>query len=168
MVDPYRIYEELISLLDKNKVKYKLFSHKTALTYEDLAEVQKEAGFVGTEAKCMVLNVDGRFVVYVTLQGNRVDFDAIKEKIGSKKVHLATSEELKEEFGAEPGCAYPFGFDSHHDVYVDPKVYEQEWLLFSPVFPTKTIQARGADLNRVFSSLKNQVQEVTSFNHLEG
>lgn len=164
IVNSEEAYLELIRLLNENEVEYKLFNHKAALTYEDLAEVQKETGFFGTEGKCMVLRGDDKFVVYVTTQGNRVNFDAIKEVIGVNKVRLATPEELKEYFGAEPGCAYPFGFDKRYDLYVDPKIYEQEWFLFSPVLPTKTVQAKGADLKKVFDNIDNKVTEVINFN----
>ena len=164
MVNSEEAYLNLIKLLDENAVEYKLFSHKAALTYEDLLEVQKETGFVGTEGKCMVLKIDEKFVVYVTLQGKRLNFDSIKEYLNASKVRLATPEELKEYFGAEPGCAYPFGFDSQHDVYADPNIYNQEWFLFSPVLPTKTVQAKGADLKKVFDNLENKVVEVTAFN----
>ncbi|MBI2590305.1 MAG: hypothetical protein HYW33_00270 [Candidatus Blackburnbacteria bacterium] len=164
MVDSQQAHIKLIELLDKNGVDYKLFNHRAALTYEDLAEVQKETGFFGTEGKCMVLKTDDRFVVYVTIQGKRVNFDAVKETLGASKVRLATPEELKEYFGAEPGCAYPFGFDSQYDIYVDPVVFEQEWFLFSPVLPTKTVQAKGRDLQKVFASLQNKVIAVNNFN----
>jgi len=164
MIDPKNVYEKLINLLDSNKVEYKLFSHKEALTYNELSEVQKETGFFGTEMKCMVLKAGEKLIVYITLQGKRVNFDAIKEKLGVNKVRLSTPEELSEYFGAKPGCAYPFGFDAQYDIYVDPEIYEQEWMLFSPVVPTKTVQAKGSDLKKVFNSLDNKVQEVTGFN----
>ena len=164
MVNPDRVYKELMGLLDSNGVEYKLFEHKAALTYEDLAKAQKETGFFGTEGKCMVLKMDDRFIVYITLQGKRLNFDSIKQHLGTNKLRLAAPEELKEYFGAEPGCAYPFGFDDQYDIFVDPAIYEQEWLLFSPVFPTKTVQAKGNDLKKVFSALSNKVEEVTSFN----
>ena len=164
MVDTNQIYKKLIGLLDSNQVEYKLFSHKEALTWEDIETVQKETGFFGTETKCMVLKAGDKLIVYITLQGKRVNFDAIKVALGVNKVRLSTSEELNEYFGAKPGCAYPFGFDKQYDIYVDPAIYEQERMLFSPVVPTQTVQAKGADLKRVFDSLENKVKEVTSFN----
>ena len=164
MVDPNTINDRLIGLLNTNQVEYKLFSHQAALTYEDLAVAQKATGFFGTEAKCMVLKVEDKFIVYITLQGSRVNFDAVKKELGGAKVRLATAEELAEYFGAQPGCAYPFAFDSQYDIYVDPRIYEQEWLLFSPVLPTETIQARGQDLKKVFASLDNKVHETAAFN----
>jgi len=163
-MDTNKAYEKLLDLLESNQVEYKLFVHREALTWEDLAAVQKETGFFGTEMKCMVLKAGDKFIVYITIQGNRVNFDAIKETLGISKVRLSTTEELQEYFGAKPGCAYPFGFDAQYDIYVDPEIYEQEWMLFSPVVPTKTVQAKGADLRRVFDSLENHVQEVRNFN----
>ena len=41
-------------------------------------EVQKEAGFQGAEMKCLVLKTDTSFIVYITLQGNKVNFDKIR------------------------------------------------------------------------------------------
>ena len=164
MINPQEQYQKLINLLDSNMVEYKLFEHRAALTYEDLAEVQNEAGFIGTEGKCMVLNTGDTFIVYVTLQGKRLDMDSIKKTLGVKKIKLASPEQLKEYFGAEPGCAYPFGFDESISIYVDPQIYDQEWLLFSPVLPTRTVQARGKDLQKIFKNIKNKVVEVTNFN----
>lgn len=164
MIDPQEQYQKLITILDENNVEYKLFKHRAALTYEDLAEVQKETGFFGTEAKCMVLTIDGSFIVYITLQGKRLNMDVIKETLGINKIKLATPDELKEYFAAEPGCAYPFGFGDNVEIYVDPQIFEQEWLLFSPVLPTRTIQAKGADLKKVFETVPNKVTQVTNFN----
>ncbi|MFA6322530.1 MAG: YbaK/EbsC family protein [Candidatus Buchananbacteria bacterium] len=163
MVNTNEIYDQIINLLNENQAEFKLFTHSEALTYEALAKVQKEAGFFGSEMKCMVIKTDTKFIVYITLQGNRIDFAKIKEKLGTNKVRLSTAEELNEFFGAQPGCAYPFAFDNQYDIYIDPKIYDQEWLLFSPIFPTKTVQIKGADLKKIFKNLKNNVYEVDDF-----
>ncbi|MFA5776006.1 MAG: YbaK/EbsC family protein [Patescibacteria group bacterium] len=164
MVDQEQCCKNLINNLNTNNADYKLFEHRVALTYEDLQAVQREAGFIGAEGKCMVLKSELGFIVYVTLQGKRVDLERIKNTLGVKKIRLALPEELKEYFGAEPGCAYPFGFSEQVDIYVDPNIYKQEWFLFSPVYPSKTIQVKGTDLEKVFSSLNNKVTIVTNFN----
>lgn len=163
-MEAQEIFQKIISLLDSNQADYKLFSHRSALTYDDLAAVQKEAGFFGTEGKCLVLKADQKFIVYVTIQGKKINFKRVSEVIGAKTIRLAAAEELKEYFAAEPGCAYPFGFSADIDIYIDPIIYQQEWFLFSPVLSTKTVQVKGADLKRVFTSLPNRVTEVTDFN----
>lgn len=164
MTSPEDIYHNIIRLLDENQVSYKLFTHRSALSYEDLAEVQQEAGFFGTEGKCMVLKLDEKFIVYITTQGKKVNFDVIKTTLKAKRIRLATPEELRSYFGTEPGCAYPFGFSKDVDIFVDPTIYQQEWLLFSPALSTKTVQAKGEDLKKVFDQLPNKITEVTNFN----
>lgn len=160
MVEPSLLFGNIISLLDKTKSNYKLFSHKPAFTYEELKQAQTQTGFQGTEMKCLVLKVNSSFMVYVTIQGNKVSFDKIKQYLEITKIRLATSEELKANFGAEPGCAYPFGFNDSFSIFVDPTIYNEEWLLFSPALPNKTIQVKGKDLKKVFTGLKNKVTEI--------
>ena len=152
-------YKRLINILEKSGAEFKLFTHQPARTYEELARAQQEAGFVGTEGKCMVLRADERFIVYITIQGEKVDIDRIKKALNLKNLHLANHDELRDQFGAEPGCAYPFGFGAEVDIYVDPQVYNLEWFLFSPVLPTKTVQLRGSDLKKIFSFVENNVIE---------
>jgi hypothetical protein len=164
MVDQNAIYQSIIDLLDKTKAEYKLFTHRPALTYEDLALVQKEAGFIGTEGKCLVLKADDNFIVYITIQGKKIDFDKIKNNLNLKKIRLALPEELMANFGAEPGCAYPFCFDSKFNIYVDPIIYEQEWFLFSPLFSNQTVQVTGNSLKTIFQNLPNSVTETKDFN----
>lgn len=163
MVNQQEVYQKIIKLLGDSGAEYKLFEHRAALTYQELEAVQKETGFFGTEGKCLVLKAGGNFIVYVTTFGNRINFDLIKETLDVEKVRLANPEELKEYFGAEPGCAYPFGFEKNVDIFVDPEIYKKDWFLFSPLFPTKTIQVKGAHLKKVFNNLGNKIKEI-SFN----
>jgi len=163
MTDSNIIYEKIINLLDKGSTNYKLFTHKPAFSYEELLQAQKQTGFFGTEMKCLVLKTDTNFLVYITLQGNKINFDKIKDFLKINKLRLATPQELKEEFGAEPGCAYPFGFSKEIPIFIDPIIYNQSWLLFSPFLPDRTIQIKAMDLKKVFDNLDNSCTEI-SFN----
>jgi len=159
MVNKEAVYSNIIRILDDSKAKYKLFNHKPAFTYDELLAVQKEAGFIGTEGKCLIVRIKDGFVVCITIQGIKLNFSKLKEILNDKDIRLANPEELRESFGAEPGCAYPFGFDESINIYIDPKIYSQEWFLFSPLFPTKTIQVKGSDLRQIFPNLKNKTKE---------
>jgi prolyl-tRNA editing enzyme YbaK/EbsC (Cys-tRNA(Pro) deacylase) len=163
MHDMNEIADRIIGILDAAEAEYKIYEHRPVLTYDDIELVAKEAGWQGTEAKNLVMKAGDDFVVYVTLQGVRTDTKAMKKHLGVKKLRMATDAELEEYFGAQPGNAYPFGFGEDIRIIVDPAVYEQEWLLFSPCRPSATVQVRGKDLEGVFASLPNQV-EVVSMN----
>ncbi|HET7037345.1 MAG TPA: YbaK/EbsC family protein, partial [Thermomicrobiaceae bacterium] len=81
---------------------------------------------------------------------------------GVRTLRIASAEELREGFAAEPGAAYPFGFAAEVPIAVDPAIYDEEWLLFSAALPTVTVQIRGRDLRRVFAALANRVSELPS------
>ncbi len=157
----HEIADRIIGILDSAGAEYKLYEHRQVLTYDDIAEVAKETGWEGTEMKNLVIKAGDDFVVYVTLQGVRTDTKAMRKHLGVKKLRMATDGELEEYFGAQPGNAYPFGFGEDVRILVDPDVYAQEWLLFSPCRPNATVQVRGRDLQRVFASLPNQVETVS-------
>ena len=108
----------------------------------------------------MVIKKKNSFVVCITIEGKKLNFAKLKEISDDNKIRLATSDELQEYFGAEPGCAYPFGFAEDISIYIDPIVYEQEWFLFSPLYPTKTIQIKGNNLKTIFRQIKNKILET--------
>jgi len=157
-------YDEIVAQLDAIGAEYKDFTHRPIRNYEDAELARQESGFEGTESKSMVLKTGDTFFVYVTLAGRRTDFKAIRAHVGGPKPKLATDDELREHFGAEPGSAFPFGFDASVAIYVDPEVFVQEWLLIGPAIPTKTIQMHGEDLRKIYDAIGNPVEEVTTFN----
>ncbi len=161
--DTDEAHAAVLRLLDQHRVEYKLFHHRPVRSYDDAALAREEAGFAGTEGKCLVLRVEDGFAVCTTLQGRRVDLGRVRCHLGGDKVRLATPDELRRHFGAEPGNAYPFGFDAAVRIVVDPVVYAEEWLPFSPALPTATIQVRGRDLARLFRGLPNPTDELPIF-----
>lgn len=163
MINSEEVKNKIVSILDQNEVAYKIFQHKPIFSYEEAEEVKKESGFTGTEGKSLVLKIDDDFIILVTIQGKRTNFDAIKQLLQVKKIRLANPEELQEYFGAQPGSAYPFGFAKQYKIFIDPIIYQQEWFVFSPCLPTYTVQAKGKDLQRVFNSLENSVKETPDF-----
>lgn len=154
----------MMALFARHGVTFETFTHRPIRTYEDADIARAESGFRGTEGKSLVLRFGDRYAVYTTLQGTRVDFKAPRRLLGGEKPRLATAEELREEFGAEPGNAYPFGFDPSVQVLVDPAVFEQEWILFSSPGSQTTLQVRGADLRPVYDDLPNQIEITAALN----
>jgi Ala-tRNA(Pro) deacylase len=160
--------QRMLDLLDATGAAYHLYTHRPIRNYDDAELARQESGFFGTESKSMVLRSGDQVYVYLTLAGNRVDIKAIRAHIGGPKPRILTAEELAERFAAEPGAAYPFGFDQDVRIFVDPAVYGEEWVLMSAVLPTETIQVRGDDLRRVFAQVPNAVEEVSTFNQSPG
>lgn len=163
MIDPQRVYDEIVRLLDDAGFEYRLYHHRPVLSYDQAELARQEAGFEGTEGKVVVCRADEGFAVYVTSQGQRLDQRTVRRLLDVKKLRLATAEELRVTFGAEPGCAYPFGFASEIPIVVDVALYDVEWLLFSAALPTTTIQVRGRDLRTLVAQLPNRTLEHVTY-----
>lgn len=158
------VRQRMIDLLDAAGANYHLYHHRPIRNFDDADLARAESGFIGTETKSMVLRSGDQFVVYITLAGNRIDMKAVRQRLGGPKPKFATDAELWEHFAAEPGAAYPFGFDPAVPIYVDPAVFDEEWLLLSAVVSTETVQIHGSSLRQVLARVENPVEEVTDFN----
>lgn len=156
--------QRMLDLMDAVGADYKVYTHCPIRNYDDAELARQESGFVGIESKSLVLKSGEDVIVYVTLAGRRVDFKAVRAHLGGPKPKILGDEELWSRFAAEPGAAYPFGFDDGVRIYVDPDIYAEDWLLLSLVLPTETVQIRGADIRKVFAYVANAVEDVTTFN----
>ena len=155
MIDLHMAYEEILRLLADADIPYRLYHHRPILSYEEAELARQEVGFEGTESKVVVCRVDDGFAVYVTTQRQRLDQRAMKQLLGAKKLRLATADELRQTFGAEPGCAYPFGFAPDIPIVFDRTIFDEDWMLFSAGLPTTTIQITGPDLQLLVAYLPN-------------
>lgn len=163
MPDPEAIRDAILDRLDAAGGAYRLFAHRPIVSDAGAAAVRLERGFVGTEGKCPVLKVGDRFAVCTTLEGRRAGDPRGAARLGGGKARLATAALLRDCFGAVPGCAYPFACDPAVAVVVDPAVFAEPRLLFSPALPTQTGEVRGADLAGVFAALPNRTETVDAF-----
>jgi Ala-tRNA(Pro) deacylase len=161
---PEQAQSNMQAILDRSGARFRLYEHRPVLSYADADLARREAGFTGTEGKALVVAADERFAVFLTVQGTRLDPGAVRQALGVKKVRVASADDLRDRFAAQPGAAYPFGFDDDIPILVDPAIYAEEWMLFSAPLPTVTLQIRGRDLRHLLEALPNEVVEVRAVN----
>src|SRR5207249_2101538 len=95
---------------------------------------------------------DGKYYVFVTYQGQRVDFKKLKEILGVK-LSIANEEDVRDVIHCVPGCVAPFGFSSEITILLDPSLFTHADYLFSPGVTTKTIQTNVRELKKIFDAL---------------
>lgn len=122
--------KKLKDYLDTNNVRYQTISHSTAYTAQQIAA---SAHIPGRElAKTVMVKIDDRMAMAVLPASYKVDFDLLKEVVGSKKVALASEREFKDCFpDCEIGAMPPFGNLWEMDVYVAESLLEDEEIAFN-------------------------------------
>jgi Ala-tRNA(Pro) deacylase len=131
--------EDFLKLLDKNKIKYELISHKTVYTaYDKAATLKVKPEIVG---KTLVLKVDKKDFVLVLIGADRnldkSKFKKVfnnwrkkkKEKV-AKIIDFASEKIIKEKFQpANIGAIPPFGFFWNHPTFVDRALFSKSKII---------------------------------------
>lgn len=139
---------KLKEFLDQNGVRWASIVHSPAYTAQ---EVAASAHVKGKDlAKTVMVSVDGKPVMIVLPASQRVDFQVLREVTGGQNVVLASEAEFRELFpDCEAGAMPPFGNLYGMDVYVSPKLAEDDEIAFNAGSHTELMKLRYADFERL-------------------
>jgi Ala-tRNA(Pro) deacylase len=123
------ILRRLQEYLESNHVHYEVLGHQEAYTAPEIAHTLHVSGKM--LAKVVIVKAGERFVMTVLPSNWKIDFDRLKEVLGSSRVRLATEDEFKGLFpDCEIGTMPPFGNLYDVPVYVDELLTEDEEIVF--------------------------------------
>lgn len=139
---------KLKEYLDSNKIKYVTISHSSAFTAQEIAA---SAHIPGKKlAKTVLIKIDGKMAMAVLPASNKVDFDLLKETIGSENVRLAYEQEFMDKFpDCEIGAMPPFGNLYGMDIYVAKSLTEDEEIAFNACTHSELIKMSYADFEKL-------------------
>ncbi len=149
---------KLKDFLDSNTIKYVSISHSTAYTAQ---EVAASSHIPGKElAKTVMIKIDGNMSMAVLPSPFHVDFERLKEALGSDNVELAGEDEFKGMFPeCDPGAMPPFGNLYSMDVFVAEKLSENEMIAFNAGTHTEVIRLSYSDFERLVQPKKLKFSE---------
>lgn len=140
--------EKVKQFLDSHNVKYVSIKHSLAYTAQEIAA---SAHIEGKKlAKTVVLKINGKIALAVLPSSYKVDFDMLKEELGTENVRLANEQEFKDKFpGCEVGAMPPFGNLYGVDTYVSASLVEDEDIWFNAGSHTEVIKMAYRDFERL-------------------
>ena len=142
------VHNEIIKLLDSNKVKYEASTHPAVRTSEEAAAIRGVN--IKTGAKAMVILSEGKFYMFCLSAADKIDFKAVRRILGTDSVSLATPEEVLAVTHCVVGCVPPFG-----SALFGIKTYADKHLLlipeinFSAGLLTHSVRVKTADWHRM-------------------
>src|SRR3954468_14830449 len=105
---PAMIPPGITDYLDRRGVPFVRRPHPTAVDGQHLAAALRTSGW--RVAKSVLVDVDGRFYLFVLPAPERVSLERAAEVVGGSRARLADEEELSEVFAdCEVGAEPPFG-----------------------------------------------------------
>ncbi len=138
----------LKEFLDANGVKYLTLPHHQSYTAMETAE---SAHVRGQEmAKTVIVDVDGRLAMAVLPATRHVNVEHLRKAVGAQHVGIAKEGEFRFDFpGCEVGAMPPFGNLFNMEVLVDPRLTEDEDIVFNGGTHTEALRMAYKDFERL-------------------
>jgi len=148
---------ELYDILEKLQIRYAEITHKAVYTVLEAEEVEKSIAGFGCKNLFLKDPKEKRYYLYILPDEKRADLKALSTKIGVKRLHFASEEELFSVLKLTTGSVTPFGllFDKEKQTTVlfDADLPKGK-LLFHPNTNTKTLSITFEDLLRFLTYIE--------------
>jgi len=142
------IAQKLQGLLDQAGISYHSIPHHTTFHANRTAR----AADVPTDefAKSVILRVDGRLCMAVLPASDQVNLDALRRELSAREVELASEAELRQAFpDCDTGAMPPFGGLYGMEVYVSPRLAEDQEIAFNAGSHDEVLSMHYADFERL-------------------
>jgi len=153
------VYENIRRILERMDLPYEEIDHEAVSGCEDSQHFRRQAGWSGASSKCILFHAKGHYYLVVTTAQKEIVARRFKREFGTKDIRFARLEELARWTGCEPGSVSPFGH-SREDLpyYIDEDIFKEEYFMFNPAVPTRSMRIRTGDLRKVYAALSNPVR----------
>jgi len=132
-------------LLDRDGIPYEVSEHEPVYTSEQAAKVRGVE--LKTGVKALVLKTEeGNFVMGLVAADRKIDLKKLAKIVRTKKLRLASSQEVLEVTGCEVGSVHPFGNLHGLPTYMDSSILENDMVNFNAGLHTVSIQMSVKDL----------------------
>lgn len=140
--------KKLRDFLDSHHVRYAVISHSPAYTASEIAE---SAHIPGRElAKTVIVKIDGRLAMAVLPSTQNVHTEALRQAVGAREVGLAAESEFASHFpDCDPGAMPPFGNLYGLEVFVSPRLGDDEQICFNAGNHRELLRLSYADFERL-------------------
>ena len=138
----------LKNFLDSHNIKYVVISHSPAYTAQ---EVAASAHIPGKElAKTVMIKVDEKLMMAVLPASYKIDFQQLRNAIGTDHVELATEAEFRDRFPeCELGAMPPFGNLFGMEVLVAQSLAEDMEIAFNAGTHRELVKLAYHDFNEL-------------------
>lgn len=156
--------EDVLALLEKEGIEYKLVEHTAVETIEDMEALGLFRD--GVIAKNLFLrDAKGKRHFLVILRGNRqINMVDLQSRLESSKLSFASEDRLKKYLGLTKGSVTPFGVlndpDSRVEVFIDKDLEGAPAVGFHPNENTATIFLPLAEMVRIIKVHGNPVTYI--------
>lgn len=150
----------LKSYLEKRNIKFKIQKHPPVFTVEEHHKLIKNTPNILHTKNLFLKDIKGNFYLVSMYANKRLNTKTLAKKLNTRKLHFASSNELKSHLNLLPGSVSIFGMIYAKDVslILDKQVWDSPIVGFHPNINTATLELKHKDLEKFYNSLKAKKQ----------
>ena len=141
-------YKQIKKHLNNMGIEYRTIEHQPVSTCEEAAEVRGVEQKTGVKALVLKTSED-KYILGLAAADRRLNLKKLARIVGTKKLKLASSQEVFKISRCTTGCIHPFGLLFKTDTYLDESVLENEYVNFSVGIHTATMFMKSSDLLKI-------------------
>jgi len=155
--------DDLIDLLNKKSIRFKLTEHKPLFTVEDSKNLRGQ--IEGAHSKNLFLkDKKDNFYLVSFIEDIVADLKKAAIQLGSKKLSFAREEYLMQYLGIKPGSVSPFGLINDYEkkvkFFFDSEFMNFDIVNFHPLVNTATVSIAPSDLINLIEEHHSKVEFI--------
>lgn len=140
--------KKIVSMLEEKHIDYKKIEHEPVYTSKEAARIRGVPLKSGVKALVCKTAEDNIILVLVRAD-KRANLDRVAKLEKTKRVRLASPEDVLKHAGCEIGAVPPFGHPRPLKTYLDREVLEEDKVNFNIGEHRKSITMKAQDLLKV-------------------
>lgn len=152
-------YKNIVNILNELWIDYEEIIHPESHSCDESKKFREEQWFNWLWSKNIIFHSKWQFYLVVTHWDKQIKARNFKHEFWSKDIRFASQEEITSIWLWIIGSISPFGFiNSQIPVFVDREIFDNEYFIFNPFDPTKSIKLESEKLKEIYSHIWNEVK----------
>ncbi len=152
-------YENILRILEDSGISYTQIEHWVSHSCDESKAMRDAAWLKWLGSKNIVFHCRWDFYLVTTHWDKQIKARNFKHEFWSKDIRFASQDEITPLLWATIWSIPPFWFENKEiRIFVDEEIFSQEYFIFNPSIPTKSIRITTEDLRRIYTNLENEVR----------
>lgn len=153
------IFENILNILKTNNIEFDLIEHEATTSCEHSKTLREEKWLTWVWSKNIIFHAKWNFYLVTTIWDKDIKAKRFKQEFWTKDIRFANKDEITSLNIWTIWSIPPFWFENEEiKIFVDNDIFENEYFMFNPWDPTKTIRIKTNDLREVYKKMENEIK----------
>ncbi len=144
-------FRNILDILNKLNINFDIIEHEKTTSCEHSKILRNEKWLKWIWSKNIIFHAKWNFYLVTTIRDKDIKAKKFKTEFKTKDIRFATQEEITKIWLWTIWSIAPFWFENKNiPIFVDEKIFENDFFIFNPADPCKSIRISTKDLKEIY------------------